>query len=58
MTDEELLKKLFLTVNETAQILRVNHKTVRQMLRDGRLAFQQFGRAIRIPTSAVRSMTL
>jgi len=55
-TTEELLQRRMLTVKEAARVLRLNHKTVRDMLMRGELEFRRFGRVIRIPTRAILSL--
>lgn len=52
----ELLSKPVLTVQQTAEILGLNHKTVREAIENGSLTVIRLGRTIRIPTSAVRAM--
>lgn len=52
----ELLDKPALKVQEAADVLGVNHKTVRGMLLKEQLPQIRLGRTLRIPTSAVRAM--
>lgn len=46
----------FFTVIELAALLRVNHKTLREALRDGSIPHVRLGRTIRIPAAVVASM--
>jgi excisionase family DNA binding protein len=55
-TYSELLNKPMLKVNETALVLGVNHKTIRDMVSKGELAHVCLGRTLRIPTHAVRTL--
>jgi excisionase family DNA binding protein len=55
-TYSELLKKPMLKVQETAHVLGVNHKTIREMVSKGELAHVRLGRTLRIPTQAVRAL--
>ena len=52
----DLLNKPALKVQETADLLGVNPKTVRVMLLKKLLPQIRLGRTLRIPTSAVRTM--
>ena len=52
----ELLNKPNLKVQQAADLLGVNHKTVREMVEQGKLPHYRLGRTLRIPTSAVREM--
>jgi excisionase family DNA binding protein len=59
MTDpqyDELLSKPTLSVQETAAIIGVNHKTVREALAKGTLTAIRLGRTIRIPTKSVLAL--
>jgi len=47
---------LYLTIKELAAILRVDHKTIRNAIRDGRIEAVRVGRAFRIPTSAIDAL--
>lgn len=55
-TDEGSTARAFYTVDEVAAILRVNHKTVREALRDGAIPHVRLGRTIRIPAAVITSM--
>ena len=46
-----------LTIDETAEFLRVSDKTVRRMLNDGRLKGVNIGRQWRIPKEALAELT-
>jgi excisionase family DNA binding protein len=46
----------YLTIKELAAILRVDHKTIRNAIRDGRINAVRVGRAFRIPTSAIDAL--
>ena len=46
----------YLTIKELAAILRVDHKTIRNAIRDGRITAVRVGRAFRIPTSAIDAL--
>lgn len=52
----ELLNKPALKVQEAAEVLGVNHKTVREMLEQGKLPHYRLGRTMRIPTTAVSKL--
>lgn len=43
----------YLSVAEAARLVRVNPKTIRKLIRDGRLPCARFGRAIRVRRSDV-----
>lgn len=45
-----------MTVDQVAELFSVSDKTVRRMIRDGRLQAVAFGRAWRIPREALRAM--
>jgi excisionase family DNA binding protein len=45
-----------LTIDETAEFLRVSDKTVRRMLNDGRLKGVNIGRQWRIPREALEEI--
>ena len=47
---------MFLTIKELAAILRVDHKTIRNAIRDGRIEAVRVGRAFRIPSSAIDAL--
>jgi excisionase family DNA binding protein len=44
---------MFLTIKELAAILRVDHKTIRNAIKDGRIEAVRVGRAFRIPADAI-----
>ena len=46
-----------LTIDETAEFLRVSDKTVRRMIDDGRLEAVAIGRQWRIPREALAELT-
>ncbi len=45
--------QLLLTVDEVAEILRISSKTVRKLVRNGRLASIRPGRSVRVLRSSV-----
>ena len=47
---------MYLTIKELAAILRVDHKTIRNAIRDGRIEAVRVGRAFRIPTTAIEQL--
>jgi excisionase family DNA binding protein len=47
---------MFLTIKELAAILRVDHKTIRNAIRDGRIEAVRVGRAFRIPSAAIDAL--
>ena len=47
---------MYLTIKELAAILRVDHKTIRNAIRDRRIEAVRVGRAFRIPTSAIDAL--
>lgn len=49
-------ERAFYTVNEVAAILRVDHKTLREALRDGAIPHVRLGRVIRISATVVASI--
>lgn len=56
MGNERASGEGFLTVQEVAAILRVNHKTVREAVRTGAMPSVRLGRTIRIPGGVIASM--
>jgi excisionase family DNA binding protein len=47
---------MYLTIKELAAILRVDHKTIRNAIKDGSIEAVRVGRAFRIPTSAIDAL--
>ena len=47
----------FFTIQEVADLLRVNHKTIREEIRRGRIPCVRMGRVMRIARSVVDSLT-
>jgi excisionase family DNA binding protein len=47
---------MYLTIEELASILRVDHETIRNAIRDGRIDAVRVGRAFRIPTTAIEGL--
>lgn len=50
---EAIGNKAFFKVQEVADLLRVNHKTLREELRNGTIDCKRIGRTIRIPRKEV-----
>ena len=50
--------KPYLTIEETADTLRVSERTVRRWVAKGVLASRKFDRTVRIPAAAVKAETL
>ena len=46
----------FLTINETAEILRVSRSTVNRLLASGQLQAAKIRRAVRIPMEALNAL--
>ena len=46
----------YLTTDEAAELLRLNNKTIRRMLLDGRLEGVRIGNVWRIPARALREL--
>ncbi len=46
----------YLTVQECAALLRVDHKTVRAAINEGRITVVRIGRLIRIPSRVIASL--
>jgi excisionase family DNA binding protein len=46
----------YFTIKEFAAILRVDHKTVRNAIKDGRITALRVGRTFRIPAAAIDAL--
>lgn len=46
----------YFTIKELAAILRVDHKTVRNAIKDGRITALRVGRTFRIPAAAIDAL--
>lgn len=56
VTYNDLLSKPMLSVHEMARVSGVNHKTIREMIAQGKLEAVRLGRTLRIPTRAAREL--
>ena len=50
------MENMFLTINETATLLRVTHGTVRKLVKNNKIYAVRIGGAIRIPRAQLMTM--
>jgi len=56
-TGERTVRKDLISVATTATLIDAHEQTVRNMLRDGRLAYVRIGKTIRIPSTEIERLT-
>lgn len=55
-TGERTIRQEFLSVPTTATLIDAHEQTIRNMMRDGRLAYVRIGKTLRIPASEIERL--